>query len=169
MNATHIDLTTYTKNMDLIQEIDEERSTLVVNLPGIKQQIYEEIKNIMRPLIIDGHFSQDVISPRHVNKIFVLRRAPWLLKTELRNRGYSDSKIWENVESEIVGICLSETVKIFDEGQICEINTSYKNSEKITQLIMDILEGKAPCITGLVDWMSNPKTLDLIKGKSSCT
>jgi adenylate kinase len=169
MNATHIDLTTYTKNKDLIQEIDEVRLTLVVNFSKLKQQINEEIKNTTKPLIIDGHFSQDVISPEHVKKIFVLRRAPWVLKKELRNRGYSDRKIWENVESEIVGVCLSETVKIFDESQICEIDTSNKNSEKTTQLIMDILEEKDSCNTGYVDWMSNPRTIELLKGKSSCT
>jgi broad-specificity NMP kinase len=169
MDAGHIELTAYIKSMDILQEIDEERSTLVVNLPMIKQQIGEEIEKTRRPLIIEGHFSQDVISPKKVKKIFVLRRAPWLLNKELQNRGYNTSKIWENVESEILGICLSETVNIFEESQICEIDTSYKNPEKTTQLIIDILEGKDSSVLGLVDWMSNPKTLELIKGKSSCT
>jgi adenylate kinase len=101
-----------------------------------------------------------------VTKIFVLRKAPWILKEELQIRGYNDSKIWENIEAEIVGTCLSETIALFYPKQVCEIDTTNLSPESATQMIIEILEEKSSCVAGLVDWMSHQETISLIKEKS---
>jgi adenylate kinase len=126
----------------------------------------KEIEKITKPLIIEGHYAQEVISSKHVTKIFVLRKAPWKLKEELQIRGYNASKIWENIEAEIVGICLSETIALFNSKQVCEIDTTNITPESATQMIVEILEGKSSCVVGLVDWMSHQETISLIKEKS---
>jgi adenylate kinase len=131
----------------------------------LKKEIESYTRKNTCALIIDGHYSHEIVPSKFVTKVFVLRRAPWKLKYELNKRGYSNPKIWENIEAEMIGICLIETMELFEEEKICEIDTSNLTIEEAANLIYKIIEKRESCNKGGVDWMSSPKSLELLKGK----
>jgi adenylate kinase len=96
----------------------------------------------------------------------VLRRAPWLLKHELEKRGYHSSKIRENVEAELVGVCISEALAA--QEKVHELDTTEKTPEQTLNEAMDALE-KGGYSPGEIDWLSHPEALELIKELDECT
>jgi adenylate kinase len=153
----------------MILETDENRETKIVNFDILKKEIEVHARKTTCALIIDGHYSHEIVPPELVTKVFVLRRAPWKLKEELIKRGYNNRKIWENIEAELIGICLIETKELFEVEKICEIDTSNLTIKEAANLIYSIIEKRKPYKIDEVDWMSNHKTLELLKGKIKCT
>jgi adenylate kinase len=166
INATHIELSQFAKEKNLIIQKDIERDTQIVDLFEIQKHLEKEIHGSRKAIIIDGHYAQDVVVSELVNWIFVLRRAPWILIEELSKRGYHTNKIWENVESELLGTCILEAFENFKECQICEIDTSDQSPEVTLEVIMNILNGNTPCTLRRVDWLSHREALELIMRKT---
>ena len=131
----------------------------------MKKEIELYARKTTSALIIDGHYSHEIVPSELVTKVFVLRRAPWNLKDELNIRGYNNSKIWENIEAEMIGICLIETMELFEEEKICEIDTSNLTIKEAANLMYQIIEKRESCKKSGVDWMTSPKSLELLKGK----
>lgn len=166
INAKHIELSYYAKEKKLIIGKDIERDTQIVNLFEVKKQLEKEIHGSEESIVIDGHYAQDVVVSELVNQIFVLRRAPWIIKEDLVKRGYQPDKIWENVESELLGTCLVEALENFKESQVCEIDTSDQTPKETLEVIMNILKCNKPCTLGKVDWMSRREAIELVKRKT---
>ncbi|MCX6642652.1 MAG: AAA family ATPase [Candidatus Bathyarchaeota archaeon] len=163
LNAEHIDLTTYANVNHLIISRDKLRETDIIDLNTVRRSITQEIKKAPGSIVIDGHYASDVTKIGLVTRIFVLRREPWLLIEELTKRGYSKLKIQENVEAELLGVCLNETAFKQDPKKICEIDTSHQNPEDTALLIISILSGAKPCGFGQIDWMNRSETEELVK------
>jgi adenylate kinase len=163
LNAEHIDLTTYANANHLITSRDKLRETDIIDLNAIRRSTTQEIKKAPGSIVIDGHYASDVTKIELVTRIFVLRREPWLLNEELKKRGYSKLKVQENVEAELLGVCLNETVFKQDPEKICEIDTSHQNPEDTAQLIISILSNAKPCGFGQIDWMNRSETERLVK------
>lgn len=163
LNAGHIDLTTYAHANHLITSRDKFRETDIIDLKAVRRSITEEIKRAPGSIVIDGHYAPDVTKIDLVTHIFVLRREPWLLIEELMKRGYSKIKVQENVEAELLGICLNDTALKQDPEKICEIDTSHQNPEDSALLIISVLFGAKPCGFGQIDWMNRSETEGLVK------
>ncbi len=63
-----------------------------------------------RRIIIDFHLSHYLPS-KYVDKCIVMRCDPKILRKRLEKRGYSKRKVEENLQAEIMEICLQEAVK----------------------------------------------------------
>jgi len=163
LNAGHIDLTTYAQANHLTISRDKFRETDVIDLNAVRRSITEEIKKALGSIVIDGHYASDVTKIDLVTRVFVLRREPWLLIEELTKRGYSKLKVQENVEAELLGVCLNETILKQDPEKICEIDTSHRNPEETALLITSVLSGAKPCGFGQIDWMNRSETEALVK------
>uniref|UniRef100_A0A7C4H6C2 Adenylate kinase n=1 Tax=Thermofilum pendens TaxID=2269 RepID=A0A7C4H6C2_THEPE len=73
-------------------------------------------------------------------------------------RGYSGRKLSENVESEVLGVVLSDAVSIFGENSVCEVDASGKSVEEILSLLLEIVTAEKRserCRVGLVDWLKD--------------
>ena len=66
-------------------------------------------------LILEGHYI-DLIPSRQVERVFILRTHPDELKNRLTSRDYSETKLGENLESEIYGVCQMDAIDAFGEG-----------------------------------------------------
>jgi adenylate kinase len=168
LDGNHIELSRFVKEKGIILETDIKRDTKIVNFDILKKKIKGFIMEASSALIIDGHYSHEIVPPKLVTKVFVLRRAPWQLKEELYKRGYNYSKIWENIEAELIGICLIETREQFEDEKICEIDTSTLTIQDTSKLMHRIIEKRVSCKINEVDWISNHKTMELLKGKKRC-
>ena len=143
---------------------DVERETDIVDLPRLKEIMAEVVSATEGPLIVEGHFAYDVVPIDLVSHALVLRRAPWVLKEELRERGYSDEKIRENVEAELLDVPLVEAIEALGPDLVCEADTTGRTPEETVDEILGILEGSIPCRRRLVDWLGSPETRGLLEG-----
>ena len=163
MDATHIELSKYAKEKRLILEKDVERDTSVVDMDALSLAIRGEVED--KTLIIDGHYGQELLDPDEVDRVFILRKKPWELKSVLENRGYHSEKVWENLEAEIVGVITHQSMAIYPEDKLVEIDTSGKSPDEI---VKEILKFKQGIKLEPRDWVTHPETLRLLLSKP-CT
>ncbi len=153
LEAEYINLTEFAKTNNLTLGDDEARCTVIVDEEKMQQQLGEAIDASQNPnIIIDGHFASAVTPMQHVAHVFVLRRHPKELKVLMEKAGYSGSKMWENLQAEIIDICLGEAVEVH-AGRVCELDVTGKTVEEVVGEILDALEKRKTCFVGWVDWM----------------
>ena len=143
---------------------DRERDTDIVDLPRLKKIIAEAIAATDGPIIVEGHFAYGVVPSDLVSHALILRRAPWVLKEELRERGYSDEKTRENVEAELLDVTLVEAIEALGPDLVCETDTTGRTPEETVSEVLSIVEGSMPCRRKLVDWLGSPETQALLEG-----
>jgi adenylate kinase len=153
LSAKHVDLGKLVKRENLTSGIDEARETLIVNVNKVSKRIKNIIEESEHDLIIDGHYAVDAVPAKEVHLVFVLRRDPDELIGLMKNRGFKESKIKENLAAEILDVCLSEAVDACGVDKVCEIDTSGKEIEDIVEEVISILNGSRQCRRGIVDWL----------------
>ena len=92
----------------------------------------------------------------HVAQVFVLRRDPRELKQFMEKCGYTGSKLWENLQAEIIDVVLGEAVEVH-AGRVCELDVTGKPVEEVVAEILDVLEKRKTCFVGIVDWLGMPR------------
>jgi len=153
LNAEYINLTDFAKIYNLTLGEDKERDTLIINEEAMQQKLGETIDASQNAnIVIDGHYASAVTPAKHVANVFVLRRNPKELKQFMEKRGYSDSKMWENLQAEILDVCLGEAVEVH-AGRVCELDVTGKSVAEVVDWILEVLEKRLTCIVGTVDWM----------------
>jgi adenylate kinase len=153
LGAEYINLTDYAKTNNLTIGEDPERNTIIINEEKMQQHLNQTINQTDNAnIIIDGHYASAVTPDQHVAQVFVLRRNPKELRTFMEKRGYSETKLWENLEAEIIDVCLGEAVEVH-AGRVCELDVTGKPVEEVVTDILDVLEKRKTCFVGTVDWM----------------
>jgi adenylate kinase len=153
LNAEYINLTDFAKTYNLTLGEDKERNTIIINEKAMQQKLSEVIDaSDNANIIVDGHFASAVTPTEHTALVFVLRRNPKELKQFMEKRGYSASKMWENLQAEILDVCLVEAVEVH-AGRVCELDITGKPTETVVDEILNVLEKRTTCIVGTVDWL----------------
>ncbi|HII66716.1 MULTISPECIES: adenylate kinase family protein [Thermococcus] len=117
---------------------------LEIEFDKLAYYVKEKLKN--RNTVLDGHLSH--LMP--VDQIIILRAHPKLIGERLKERGYTKEKISENVEAELVDVCLLEAL---DENEaIIEVDTTNKTPEEVVNEILSLLERGIKRKIGIVDW-----------------
>ncbi|HIP89806.1 MAG TPA: kinase, partial [Thermococcus paralvinellae] len=83
-------------------------------------------------------------------QVIILRLHPKIIGERLRNRGYSREKVSENVEAELVDVCLIEAID--EHENIIEIDTTGKTPDQIVEEILELLNKGIKKRIGIVDW-----------------
>jgi adenylate kinase len=104
--------------------------------------------------IIVGHLAPYVLDPADIDFVTVLRRSPYELIRAFEQRNYSIHKIRENVASEIIGVCLYDSLQTFGKEKIAELDTTLKRPEDIAMQIILAVNQKITKKIGAVDWLS---------------
>jgi len=160
LEARHLDLSRLALEEGLMEEWNGERDTAIVDIEAVKRRVERLLSRYGR-LIIEGHYAHD-IAPKG-SWIFVLRRAPWRLRDELEERGYDAGKVRENVEAELLDVCLSEAIEIHGSERIHEVDTTDKTPQEIVEEIYEVLRGVRPPRIGVVDWLDRPEAKQLLE------
>lgn len=106
-NFKYIDVKKVISDNELCFADDKHRDCIVVDENVLADKLVELIKNSKVRLVIDSHMSH-FISSKYVLKCYVCRCELGVLEKRLKNRRYLASKIKENLESEIMEVCLQE-------------------------------------------------------------
>jgi adenylate kinase len=154
LNAHYINLTDYANKHHLTIGKDKQRKTTIINEEKMRTKITETIQTTKNTtIIIDGHYAPAVVPTRYVTRIFVLRRNPTELHKLMKKRGFSGNKLWENLASEILDVCLIEALHTHAKKKVCELDITGKTAESVSHEILSILTENKECRTGCVDWL----------------
>ena len=164
LGGTPIDLSRLAEREDLITGWDEERKTAIADLDRLRDRLLEIQASSGGPLIVEGHLAADVVPPEAASFVFVLRRAPWRLKEELEARGYEPGKVRENVEAELLDVCLAEAVEAYGPSRVCEIDTTDRTPEEVVEEVLSIINGDGVCRSGRIDWLGCTEAEGLLEG-----
>jgi adenylate kinase len=108
------------------------------------------IINEEKRVIVEGHYI-DLVPGGSVEIVFILRVHPAVLRERLAKRGYTESKVNENVEAEVIGVCQLDALDSFGEAKVIEIDTSHKHPPDSVDTILELM--KNPTQGDRIDWM----------------
>ena len=154
LSALHLSVGDLARAENLFLGVDVERETLILDLKKLTKRIKTIICSSSQDVIVEGHCASDVTPRKLVTYTFVLRRDPDDLKIKLKEKGFKEPKILENVASELLDVCLINAVKNYGAELVNEINVSLMNVDEVINEILTILRGGKKVKAGNVDWLS---------------
>jgi adenylate kinase len=154
LKASFIDLEHLTREERMHCRYDDERKTRIVPVSRLRVAIRKQAARADRGLVIDSHISLSIGPPLTLVNAIVLRCDPLILAQRLERRRWSKSKIKENLQAEILDICLWDAVKEYEWGKIREIDTSGKTPNHVMRQVMKSLSERRSRQKPEVDWMS---------------
>ncbi|BDB97551.1 adenylate kinase family protein [Saccharolobus caldissimus] len=144
LNLKYFHLSQFVIDEKLYIEYDEERQSYIIDEDKVKDKLEIALKESDNIVI-------ESIYPSLIPKadiVVVLRKNPIVLYNELKNRGWPELKIAENVEAEILGVISQEAKEAFN-GKVCEIDVT---KISIDQIINKILNKECDYF---IDWLSD--------------
>lgn len=163
LHTPHVDLAEIVKREKLTIGYDRQRRTWIADTSRLERYLQQLMKHEKSDVIIDGHYAPAVVTKAQVTRVFVLRRHPQQLREQMEKRGFKGVKLWENLEAEVLDVCLHDAIVNVGVEKVCEIDTTNKTVEDTVNEIVSILDGKQQCTVGIVDWLGTlerEKTLD---------
>ena len=163
IDALYVNLTELAVRENFTLGRDEKRGSIIIDEARMKRKLDEIIKNCDKSaVVVDCHYAASVVSPKLVTRVFVLRRDPVELRKLMEQRGFSNKKLWENLASEILDVCLVEALSFHDEEKVCELNVTGKSVEEVVEEILGVIEGRKKCLVGVVDWLGKLEKENLL-------
>tara|TARA_B100001540_G_scaffold16420_1_gene13976 strand:+ start:18 stop:572 length:555 start_codon:yes stop_codon:yes gene_type:complete len=116
-------------------------------------KLTNEIKKVvLEETLIVGHLAPYVFDESMIDLVIVLRKNPYDLVEIYKERKYQDSKIKENVGSEILGVIVNDALKSFGKEKTFEVDTTKKTPEWVLNEVNEIINKKKG--GDVVDWLS---------------
>ena len=164
LNATYLNLTDLAKKHSLIQGEDKERKTIIIDEEKMRKKIEEIIRETENSyVIVDGHYASKVVPKTHVTQIIVLRRNPIELRSFMEKKGFSGAKLWENLASEILDVCLVEALSEHNNEKVCEVDATGKSTRDVATEILAIKDKHKKCRVGNIDWIGLLEEKNILK------
>ena len=150
IDAKVIDLKAVAVKRELVEGLDEKRSTIVLNEKRITGAIKKEMKEKGK-YVLDSHLGH-FVDKKLVKLLIILRCDPKVLEKRLKKRGYHINKVSENVMAEYLDTVLIESLKNGFKNKIHEIDTSKRKAKNIALEIKRILDKKKEKSYGKTSW-----------------
>ena len=137
-----IDLNEVIRTSQYYSGWDDNRNCGIVDLEALKAHPFAD------GLVLEGHISHHL----PVDRVIVLRTNPAVLRGRLQKKGFSENKIHENVEAEILDVILVEALGLHGNN-VYEVDSTGKVSTSV-QLVWEITQGHSleRFIVGQYDW-----------------
>jgi adenylate kinase len=121
---------------------DDNRNCRVVDLEALRAHPFED------GLVIEGHISHHL----PIERVVVLRTNPAVLRGRLQEKGFSENKIRENIEAEILDVILIEAIGLHGDN-VYEVDSTGQ-LRTTAQLVWEITQGYAleRFVAGRYDW-----------------
>jgi len=164
LDAFYVNLTELVLHENLVLGKDEERGSIIIDENRMRRKIREIIEDCDKSeIIVDGHYAVSAVPKKLTTHVFVLRRDPVELRKFMEQCGFSGRKLWENLASEILDVCLCEALNVYENGKVCELDVSGKSVEETVNEILNVLNGSEECHVGVVDWLGKLESEDLLE------
>jgi adenylate kinase len=141
-----VDANEHLRAHGLLTEKDVPRDTFNVDMDAFNDSL-EEYRRKDGIVFIDSHLSHGT----DCSRIIVLRCRPSVLADRLRKRGYSEAKVRENVQAEVLDVILCEATDT--DIPVNEFDCSEGSPSDAVDFIERILNGETELgLPGRVDW-----------------
>lgn len=148
LNGRVIKINDLARSHGFIMGVDEEKGYDIIDIEKLSLHVCQLIKDCDEVLIFEGHVTHLLDG---ADKVIVLRANPDILKKRLEGRGYSPSKIRENLEAEALGVCSAEAIEKHDE--VYELDVSDLTVDEAAELVGEVIENGGDYPVGSVDFM----------------
>lgn len=169
LDVSFIELTQLIKKHNLHSGRDSKRDSLIANIDKLQQHLVSQYRNAKERVIIVGHFADEV--PVSLLEILVVLRChPVILIQRLRKRNWSEEKIVENVQAEILGESTAQGLSRHAPSKIFEIDTTDSSVEEVIENIKKIMtDNRAQYSAGNISWLQvlDPELLYQIMEKNT--
>ncbi|KAI9594265.1 AAA domain-containing protein [Syncephalis fuscata] len=137
LDYKHINASELVKEQSLHDGYDEEFDTYILNDDKLCDALEESLGAASGGYIVDFH-SCDVFPERWFDLVVVLRVDNTVIYDRLEERGYSQHKISENVECEIMQVVLEEARESYKEEIVVDLQSDTveqmeSNAERIRE------------------------------------
>lgn len=123
--------------------------------------------------VVSGHLLPEVLKRGDLDFVVVLRCNPLVLKERLIARRYSDAKVLENVEAELIGVVLDASVRAFGEDLVHEYDTTSSTPSAVARRIArdyrSRRSGRQPWTDWTLDYDSSTKLRLLLRSAAERT
>ncbi len=128
-------------------EYDEDRDSYVVDVDSMA----EWFRNFKHEgiVILEGHIAH--LMP--VEIVVVLRCHPDELRRRLKDRGYGEEKVRENLEAEAMGLITSEAIDMHGEERVFEVDTTGRSAMEVAKDVDSIIQGRGEKFKRRVNYM----------------
>jgi len=121
---------------------DDDRNCGVVDLEALRAHPFAD------GLVLEGHISHQL----PVDRVIVLRTNPAVLRGRLQKKGFSENKIRENIEAEILDVILVEAIGLHGNN-VYEVDSTgglYSSAQRV----WEITQGHSleRFVVGQYDW-----------------
>jgi len=154
LNALYLNLTELALTENLVSGKDKKRASVIIDEDKMQKRLGEIIDNSKEDnIVVDGHYAVSVVPANLVTCVFVLRRDPVELREFMEQSGFSDKKLFENLASEILDVCLVDALNLIDQKKVCEVDITGKTVDHIVKDLLLLLSNPDSCKVGIVDWL----------------
>jgi adenylate kinase len=108
--------------------------------------------------IVYGHLLPYVVSNAEIDFVAVLRCSPLVLRDRYVERGYTNEKIRENLEAEILGVISYKTLEVYGNRKVGEFDTSKASPRRVAHLLLETIKGNISKSYGEHDWLRSAKS-----------
>ena len=123
IDANYLSVTNLVRRHRLQTSFDYKRRTRIVDLGKTRAKIRQLLRGRVGVVIFDTHMA-DTIPKDVVSKVLVLRCDPRVLASRLRAKGWSASKVRENVLAEMLDSCTTVALSYYGARKIIQLDTS---------------------------------------------
>lgn len=107
----YVDVNKVIKKYKLSEGYDRKRKCKIIDVRRLNKILIKMIKGSKEDLVIDSHLSH-FLPPEYVDLCIVTKCGIKKLRSRLKKRGYSKSKIEENVAVELFDVCYNEAKEL---------------------------------------------------------
>ena len=130
----------------------EKDQLIISDISQIENAIKQKIEG--KKYIIIGHLLPELIKKESLWKIFVLRCEPNILINRYKLRNYEESKIKDNVISELIGTICYDSIMKYGDNKTFEIDVSNQSVDNIVNDIYNIIINDIKS-TNNIDWLES--------------
>ena len=121
----------FAKQYGSVDTYDMERESWIVDTDKLHDILMIYLATAEGVWIIESHYP-DVVPEQFVTKVFVLSTELRVLRKRLRERGYAEEKVQENLEAEIMQVCWTDSLDAYGESRVVKIiNNNISDTAKI--------------------------------------
>ncbi|MEM3702944.1 MAG: adenylate kinase family protein [Candidatus Bathyarchaeia archaeon] len=164
LNAVYVNLTNLAIKENLILGVDMKRGcSAIIDERAMKRVVSKLIEKCgEKSVVVDGHYAASVVPEKLATHVFVLRRDPVELRSFIEKAGFPRNKLWENLASEILDVCLVDALNAYGKEKVCELDVSGRSVEDVVAEILAVLAGSKECRVGVVDWLGKLESEGLL-------
>jgi adenylate kinase len=152
LRAHYVNPETLLKREGTDYTYDEKRKTHIVSLKRLRISLNELARRVDGGIVVDSHIPLRITSPKPV-RVIVLRCHPKILEQRLNRKRWSKRKTSENLQAEILDICLWDAVHNYGWKKIVEIDTTAVQPCCVVETAIRALKQKRIQRAPKVDWL----------------